>query len=85
LGLSSKFQYQPIPDSRIRISASRASGFDTACDSTRAQTGHTGGMVVAMADGSVRTLGISVSDKTWWQLVRYVLQPNPQDILGNDW
>jgi type II secretory pathway pseudopilin PulG len=85
LGLSSKFQYQPIPDSRIRISASRATGFDSACDPTRAQTGHIGGMVVAMADGSVRTLGISVSDKTWWQLVRYVLQPIPGDILGNDW
>jgi prepilin-type N-terminal cleavage/methylation domain-containing protein/prepilin-type processing-associated H-X9-DG protein len=85
LGLSSKFQYQPIPDSKVRISASRQAGFDTACDPTRAQTGHTGGMVVAMADGSVRTLGISVSDKTWWQLVRYVLQPNASDILGNDW
>jgi len=85
IGLSSKFQYQPIPDSKVRISASRASGFDTACDPTRAQTGHTGGMVIALADGSVRTLGISVSDKTWWQLVRYVLQPNPGDILGNDW
>jgi prepilin-type processing-associated H-X9-DG protein len=85
LGLSSKFQYQPVPDSKVRISASRASGFDTACDPSRAQTGHTGGMVIAMADGSVRTLGISVSDKTWWQLVRYVLQPNPNDLLGNDW
>jgi len=85
LGLSSKFQYQPIPDSKVKISDSRASGFDTACDPTRAQTGHTGGMVIAMADGSVRTLGVSVSDKTWWQLVRYVLQPNPADILGNDW
>jgi hypothetical protein len=85
LGLSSKFQYQPIPDSKVRISQSRASGFDTACDPSRAQTGHTGGMVVVMADGSVRTLGISISDKTWWQLVRYVLQPNASDILGNDW
>ena len=85
LGLSSKFQYQPVPDSKIRISQSRSSGFDTACDPSRAQTGHVGGMVVAMADGSVRTLGISVSDKTWWQLVRYVLQPSPADILGNDW
>jgi prepilin-type N-terminal cleavage/methylation domain-containing protein/prepilin-type processing-associated H-X9-DG protein len=85
LGMSSKFQYQPIPDSKVPIHTSRSLGFDTACDPTRAQTGHTGGMVVAMADGSVRTLGVSVSDKTWWQLVRYVLQPNPGDILGNDW
>ena len=45
-----------------------------------------------MADGSVRSLAISVSDSTWWQLVRYVLQPEAlvgstayTDIMGNDW
>ena len=42
-------------------------------------------MVIGMADGSARTLAIGVSDKTWWQLVRYVLQPTSTDILGNDW
>jgi len=84
-GLSSKFQVQPIPDGKVRISASRSSGQDTSCDPLRAQTGHTGGMVVCLADGSVRTLGLSISDKTWWQLVRYVLRPDATDILGNDW
>ena len=84
VGLSSKFQYQPIPDGKVRISVSRA-GFDSSCDPTRAQTAHTGGMVIGMADGSARTLAIGVSDKTWWQLVRYVLQPTSTDILGNDW
>jgi prepilin-type N-terminal cleavage/methylation domain-containing protein len=85
VGLSSRFQNQPIPDGKVRISAARASGQDNSCDPLRAQSGHTGGMVVALADGSVRTLGISISDKTWWQLNRYVLRPDGTDILGNDW
>jgi prepilin-type N-terminal cleavage/methylation domain-containing protein len=84
VGLSSKFQYQPIPDGKVPIHISRQ-GFDSSCDPTRAQTAHTGGMVICMGDGSARTLAIGVSDKTWWQLVRYVLQPNSTDILGNDW
>ena len=36
VGLSSKFQYQPIPDGKIRISVSRQ-GFDSSCDPTRAK------------------------------------------------
>src|SRR5207253_11265985 len=67
IGPESKFQYQPIPDSNVPISVSRTQD-DSACDPTRAQTAHTGGMVVVMADASSRTLAVSVSKLTWWQL-----------------
>jgi prepilin-type N-terminal cleavage/methylation domain-containing protein len=53
----------------------------TECDPTLASTPHRGGMIVALADGSVRTLSPSISGTTWWAACTpYSLEP-----LGNDW
>jgi len=46
-----------------------------------AATGHTGGMNVSMADGSVRLISASVSPNTWWNAVT----PNDGNVLGSDW
>jgi len=51
------------------------------CDNWRAQSGHRGGMNVAMADSSVRTVSPSVSQLTW----TYALLPQDGQTLGNDW
>jgi hypothetical protein len=64
----SMFQLQPAP-------------FLGNCDPLRASTAHTGGMVVGLADGSVRTLSPSMSPLTWW----FALTPSGGEVLGSDW
>jgi prepilin-type N-terminal cleavage/methylation domain-containing protein/prepilin-type processing-associated H-X9-DG protein len=44
-------------------------------------TGHTGGIMVAMFDGSVRLVGQGISQNTWWS----VITPQNGDIQGPDW
>jgi prepilin-type N-terminal cleavage/methylation domain-containing protein len=44
-------------------------------------TGHTGGIIVGMFDGSVRLVAQGVSPRTWWSVVT----PNAGDIQGSDW
>src|SRR6185295_1563801 len=39
------------------------------CDPTRTATAHTGGMMVGMADGSVRLLAAGMSGDVWWAAV----------------
>ncbi len=51
------------------------------CDASRAATGHTGGMQVGMADGSVRTLNSGMSGTTWWAAVT----PSGGEVLSGDW
>jgi prepilin-type N-terminal cleavage/methylation domain-containing protein len=51
------------------------------CDPTRASTAHPGGVVVGLADGSVRTLAPSMSGDTWWAAVT----PAGGEVLGPDW
>jgi prepilin-type N-terminal cleavage/methylation domain-containing protein len=68
LGPASKFQVQPQP-------------YQTLCDSYRASTPHTGGMVVCLGDASVRTLSPGMSGTTWWA----ACTPKQGDLLGNDW
>jgi prepilin-type N-terminal cleavage/methylation domain-containing protein/prepilin-type processing-associated H-X9-DG protein len=51
-----------------------------ACDNWRAQSAHTGGMNVALADGSVRTVNPTVSQATW----TVALLPK-EGNLGPDW
>jgi hypothetical protein len=46
-----------------------------------AQTPHPGGMLVALADGSVRSLAPHLSGATWWA----ACTPNGGETLGQDW
>jgi prepilin-type N-terminal cleavage/methylation domain-containing protein len=68
IGEGSIFQVRPTP-------------FLGNCDPTRAATAHAGGILVGLADGTVRTLAPSMSGKTWWAAVN----PADGDILGSDW
>ena len=52
-----------------------------ACDPSIPQTAHLGGMVVAMADGSVRVVAPGISPFTFWSLVT----PAGNEALGPDW
>ena len=67
IGPGSKFQVQPTP-------------FLGNCDPTRAATAHAG-IQVGLADGSVRTLALTMSGKTWWAAVT----PAGDEVLGSDW
>jgi prepilin-type N-terminal cleavage/methylation domain-containing protein len=51
------------------------------CDPRLAQTPHTGGMLAALMDGSVRTLAAGMSETTYWAAVT----PAGNEVLGNDW
>jgi hypothetical protein len=44
-------------------------------------TGHTGGIMVAMGDGSCRLVAQGTSPNTWW----YAVTPANGDLLGPDW
>lgn len=56
IGPKSKFQTLPSP-------------FNTdACDPQRTSTAHSGGMVVGVADGSVRRVGPAIDPEIWWAL-----------------
>jgi prepilin-type N-terminal cleavage/methylation domain-containing protein len=68
VGPGSKFQHQPTP-------------FLGNCDPTRTATAHPGGIVVGLADGSVRTLSPGLSGATWWAAVT----PSGNEVLGPDW
>jgi prepilin-type N-terminal cleavage/methylation domain-containing protein/prepilin-type processing-associated H-X9-DG protein len=53
----------------------------SACDNWRAQSGHSGGMNVCLADGSVRNVSPAISQTTW----TYALLPADGFPLGSDW
>jgi prepilin-type N-terminal cleavage/methylation domain-containing protein len=53
----------------------------SACRPELAQTPHPGGMLVALGDGSVRTLAPGISDASYWGAVT----PAGGEILGPDW
>jgi hypothetical protein len=52
-----------------------------ACDWTVPQAIHRAGLLVGLADGSVRTVGSRVSPETFWAAVT----PAGGEVLGNDW
>jgi prepilin-type N-terminal cleavage/methylation domain-containing protein len=51
------------------------------CDPRLAQGPHSGGMLAALADGSVRTLAPGMSETTYWGAVT----PAGGEVLDNDW
>jgi hypothetical protein len=68
VGPGSKFQAQPTP-------------YLGNCDPTRAATAHPGGILVGLADGSVRSLAPGMSGATWWAAVT----PSGGEALDSDW
>jgi prepilin-type N-terminal cleavage/methylation domain-containing protein len=68
VGPNSKFQMLPTP----------AIGN---CDPTLTATGHAGGIQVALADGSTRSVAQSISGTTWWA----ACTPWGGEVLGSDW
>ena len=68
VGPGSKFQIQPNP-------------YQTNCSPFLASTPHTGGMVTALCDASVRSISSGISGTTWWA----ACTPAAGDILGSDW
>jgi hypothetical protein len=69
------FQIAPIPDGAAP---------STGCNLFTTQTGHTGGMVVALGDGSVRTLGsgIAANSNNVWFIANNPFSDQP---LPGDW
>jgi prepilin-type N-terminal cleavage/methylation domain-containing protein len=51
------------------------------CDPGLPSTPHRAGILVGLADGSVRTVSRHVSESTFWGAVT----PNGGEVLGNDW
>jgi prepilin-type N-terminal cleavage/methylation domain-containing protein len=51
------------------------------CDPRQAQTPYSGGILVSLGDGSVRTLAPGMSETTYWAAVT----PASGDVLGADW
>jgi prepilin-type N-terminal cleavage/methylation domain-containing protein len=68
IGPSSLFQVRPLP-------------FLGNCDPTLASTGHTPGINVCLADGSVRNVAAGITGTTWFA----ACTPNGGEILGSDW
>ena len=57
------------------------SGFPANVDGGRASGPHSGGIVTALGDGSVRIVNASVNPATWWS----AMTPAGGETLGNDW
>lgn len=77
------FQVQPrvwAPERSAGGGPSRPPG-PGECDSTLPQTPHAGGMLVALADGSVRVIRPSVSVETFWAAVT----PAGGEVIAGDW
>ncbi|HVS37596.1 MAG TPA: DUF1559 domain-containing protein [Gemmataceae bacterium] len=70
-GAASKFQVNPVPFLQN----------PGPCDKRLASSGHTTGMNVGLADGSVRFLSQNMLGATWWA----ACTPANNDIVGPDW
>jgi prepilin-type N-terminal cleavage/methylation domain-containing protein/prepilin-type processing-associated H-X9-DG protein len=73
--------YGPQPGNLFQIQPNPFMDAPGICDFSRASTGHTGGINVAMGDGSVRFVAQGISYLTWWE----VFTPNGGEVLGPDW
>ena len=51
------------------------------CDSKRAQSAHPGGLPVALADGSVRSVAAGIAESVW----AAVCHPADGQTVGADW
>jgi prepilin-type N-terminal cleavage/methylation domain-containing protein len=64
-----------VPDVTFQVRPGQAE-----CDPRLPQTAHTSGMLVALLDGSVRTVSATITPRTYWAAVR----PDDGEVLG-DW
>ena len=71
---AARIKYTAAPMFRVRPS------WQNGCDPARTQTAHTGGMNVAMADGSARSVGGSITLATW----QSACHPADGLVLGGD-
>jgi prepilin-type N-terminal cleavage/methylation domain-containing protein len=67
--------------SRGPISKFQTAPTQAQCDPARAQTPHVSGMLVALVDGSARTLSPGMDPATWWA----ACTPAGGEPLGGDW
>ena len=81
-GPKSKFLSQPTLQTckATQVPAELLGGNKNICAIVAAGS-HTGGMNVALGDGSVRFLSASISNVTWWNLVT----PADGNVLGSDY
>jgi prepilin-type N-terminal cleavage/methylation domain-containing protein len=70
-----KFQVRPLPRRLAQCPAGQV-----CCDNWRAQTPHAA-MNITLADGSVRTVALGISDDTWTN----AMLPRDGNVLGTDW
>jgi prepilin-type N-terminal cleavage/methylation domain-containing protein len=68
-GPTTLFQVQPFPNTSNR------------CEYWLPQSARSGGILVGLADGSVRNVGAGLRSSTWWA----ACTPSGGEILGNDW
>jgi hypothetical protein len=68
--VSTKITYQTAP-----------APWQTACDPRFGQTPHPGGMLVGIADGSVRALAPDIK----WEVWDAACSPNGGEVLDADW
>jgi prepilin-type N-terminal cleavage/methylation domain-containing protein len=74
--------YQTIYSGKVGMAAMfQSAPLEIQADGAVAQTGHSAGMQVCLADGSVRSVTPTISPTTWW----YALTPNGDEEPGNDW
>jgi prepilin-type N-terminal cleavage/methylation domain-containing protein/prepilin-type processing-associated H-X9-DG protein len=69
------------PTGPAAIFQNNCKGSPSSCDGNRASSPHTGGINVALGDGSVRFVSASVSPTTWWS----AMTPAGGEVLGSNW
>jgi prepilin-type N-terminal cleavage/methylation domain-containing protein len=74
-------QRTPLPLNVNATYSGAATVPTTGCDPFRASSPFSGGALVAMADGSVRTVTYSVTPVTFW----YAVSPNDGNPMPQDW
>jgi len=65
----------------IKLTSTATTQNPAQCDSSRPSTGHAGGSIVCLADGSVRMVAGNISQATW----QAAILPEDGVPLGSDW